>query len=646
MPSQYGQRPNAIPTKPCENGWSNRICEQVCHLDKAFSRLRTRPLTVSEDKAVDMSLRKAITAFATQWANSSERSSSHFSAEFPGAARSTLPSEIEFDRAIQESSWHEAKNALQNTAEIESFRVIFAHVIFALTQKPLDAKEKLRELTGNKLSTVSLEAETSCERDHDACARGMGQDRDSSATAGFETSFAPESTLLEQVLDLNGPPVFLETALRQIYSLRCKLEAIKARARKKQKQNTPQETPNIWESIDILSPKDRQTFDFLFWLCVMFDTLSSAITTRPLVVSDEDSEINKRPREERENDANVQFAVQYAADSTVQINISQGPQAPQQKSTHLWGEFLLKKSATKIPQKAPVLRWPCSYEAAEAALCDAAPIKVLLYRKVARLQTLLTRQAGSQTLESAISDALAIRDYWNNTYGLFFSDCIVHHESLPPRIQSWYTVLCGHWHLAGLLLADLIEDIDDQEMAVELERLKRKTARLVEKIRREDAFAASDLGCASCPRTSESFSQAKEFHTAVNKGALLTEPWTDVLVRSFSKAGTILIDMFPESVVAGSFDEVKARCEVCVEALWHLGKKSDIALLASQVLRDEMKGRIVAMEAASSGGNLDPSPQDNWLDTWPDPWDTNPLADFDDRLDTPLVYLDNAVTAW
>lgn len=643
-PIHSGQNFNSGPTKSHGSGWSNRICEQVCQLDKSFSRLRTRPLTVSEDKAVDMSLRKAITAFATQWANSSERSSSQYSTESPSAARSTLMSEVEFDRSMQESSWHEAKNALQNTAEIESFRVIFAHVIFALTQKPLDAEEKFRELAGRKFSSVSSEAETRYERDRDDCERDMEQGRGSNTTAASETCVTPESTLLEQVLDLNGPPVFLETALRQIYSLRCRLEAI---ARKKQKRNAPQEVPNTRKSTDILSPQDRQTFNFLFWLCVMFDTLSSAITSRPLVVSDEDSDIGSKPSEVQKHDANVKFAVQYAADSTVQINISQAHPAPDRRSSHLWGKFLLEKGpANTLPQKVSALRWPCSYEAAEMALCDAAPIKVLLYRKVTRLQTLLTRHAGSQTLESAISDALAIRDYWNKTYGLFFRDCIVHHESLPPRIQSWYTVLCGHWHLAGLLLADLIEDIDDQEITGEQERLKRKATCLVGNIRREDTYAASDLGRASCPRTSESFPQAKEFHTAVNKGALLTEPWTDVLVRSFSKAGSLLIDMLPESIVTGSFDEVKARCEICVEALWHLGKKSDIALLASQVLRDEMKEKVARMEATSSRDNLDTSSRDNWLDTWPDPWDANPLGDFDDRIDTSLLYLDNSVTAW
>lgn len=645
--SQNGCSLDDSPGERFGNEWSNRICERVCHLDKVFSTLRTRQLTAFEDKAVDMALKKSITAFATQWANSSERSSAQFPTGFSNPTNSNTTSPVEFDRSIQESSWHEAKNALQNTAEIESFRVIFAHVIFALTQKPLNAEEKLRELTDEtaRVSNIYREEEIRHETYHDNRARETSQNLGPTgitATSGLNA--VPEPTLLEKVLDLNGPPVFLETALRQIYSIRCKIEKIESRARRSMKSHERPGSSNTRTAV--LNPKDRQTFDFLFWLCVMFDTLSSAITLRPLVVSDEDSDVHHSPAH-KNDDSDVKFAVQYSSDSSVQINISQDRQALEKDNTNLWDELLLNKFAKNMPQqKRSVLRWPCSYEAAESALCDAAPIKVLLYRKITRLQTLLTRQAGSQKLECAISDALEIRDHWNKSYGPFFNDCIQQHESLPPRIQSWYIVLCGHWHLAGLLLADLIDDMDDQEMTAGPERLKRRQSGLVENIRREDAYAVSDLGSASCPRTSESFSQAKEFHSAVNKGALLTEPWTDVLVRSFSKAGTALIDMFPEAAIAGSFEEVKTRCEVCVEALWHLGKKSDIASLASQVLQEELKGRIIAMNAASLGSDSNAGPETAGFDAWHDPWDINSFEHLDDSHSTPLVFLENVVTAW
>jgi hypothetical protein len=67
--TRYGKPASSSPMlKEWGPEWSNRICERVCLLDKVSSGLRSRSLTNSEDKAVDMALRKAIVAFATQWA--------------------------------------------------------------------------------------------------------------------------------------------------------------------------------------------------------------------------------------------------------------------------------------------------------------------------------------------------------------------------------------------------------------------------------------------------------------------------------------------------------------------------------------------------------------------------------------------------
>jgi hypothetical protein len=138
-------------------------------------------------------------------------------------------------------------------------------------------------------------------------------------------------------------------------------------------------------------------------------------------------------------------------------------------------------------------------------------------------------------------------------------------------------------------------------LGLEIELLKRREISLVENLRRQNAYTMSDLGKASCPRTSDSFARAKEFHAAVNKGAILTEPWTEVLVRSFSKAGLVLVDLLPaaDSVWSGQhdFDELKFRCNHCIEALWHLGKKSDIALLASKALSDTLEEKTEALNA-------------------------------------------------
>ena len=585
--------------------WSNRICERVCLLDKVSSGLRGRTLTSSEDRAVDMALRKAIVAFATQWAHSSNRSSAEFSDEgpLPGQGQGAWSFPQEFDRSMQESFWHEARNALRDTAEIESFRVIFAHIIFALTQKPLNLEEKFRELNIKKQdSHTSSEQDTLPDSIGCYSSPPNSKGRTSSfiaSVSGNDINDPAEPSLLDQVLELAGPPVFLETALRQIFAFRCKLEKIEARAKTKMKHRSSMYPDS--ERANPFRPEDRQTFNLLLWLGIMLDTLSSAFHMRPLVVSDEDSDVHQSSVPDK-GTPDIQFAVHTTRENAIQINVSQNSRPSENnKDSHLWDDFLLKKKEKIAMQEQSIVRWPCSYDIAAATLCDAAPIKVLMFRKVTRLQTILSRRVGSQSLELAISDALSIYDYWNTFYGPFMGDCISNHENLPPRIQSWYVILCGHWHLAQFLLADIIEEIDEEELGSEMDLSKRREVSLVENLRRQNAYTMSDLGKASCPRTSDSFARAKEFHAAVNKGAILTEPWTEVLVRSFSKAGSVLVDLLPtaDSVWSGQhdFDELKFRCNHCIEALWHLGKKSDIALLASKALSDALEEKTEALDA-------------------------------------------------
>lgn len=586
-------------------GWTNRICERVCQLDKAASSLRTRALTKAEDKAAGLALKKSILAFATQWANSSSRSAAEFSDEplLPGLDLGGSTSPPEFDRSMQETFWNEARDALRDTVEIESFRVIFAHIIFSLTQKPLDIEEMFRELKiKGQNSPFGRDRDNSLDgSDYHSFSPNSKTQTSTSARTNFSND-SPDHAILEQILGLGGPPVFLETALRQIFSFRCKLERMEARAKIKRKRDG---LNDMYAGSSPLSPEDRQTFDLLFWLGIMFDTLSSAMNMRPLVVSDEDSDVHQ-PSQFDKNISGPEFAVQSVP---IQINVTQNSvPSVGAKDSKLWDDFLLKKEKT-AQQEQPITRWPCSYDIAAATLCDAAPIKVLLYRKVTRLQTLVSRRVGSHHLELAISDALSIHNYWNTLYGPFMNDCILNHENLPARVQSWYIILCGHWHLAEFLLADTIKEIDEEELGLEIGLRKRTDNCLVENIKRQNAYIMSDLGRASCPRTSDSFPRSRQFHDAVNKGALLTEPWTEVLVRSFTRAGSILVDLLPTaSAVRQSgqqqhdFDEIKTRCSHCIEALWHLGKKSDIALLAYKALSDNLEDKVDALKTPSDLG--------------------------------------------
>ncbi|KAF2188795.1 hypothetical protein K469DRAFT_684107 [Zopfia rhizophila CBS 207.26] len=103
------------------------------------------------------------------------------------------------------------------------------------------------------------------------------------------------------------------------------------------------------------------------------------------------------------------------------------------------------------------------------------------------------------------------------------------------------TSLTSHWHLATLLLADLVEIIDDSELSVESQRLERMATDFVATFRKWNCHALSDLAKCACPRDDATFPSDGEYHSAVNQGAILTEPWTVVLIRAFAKAGGKLL---------------------------------------------------------------------------------------------------------
>ncbi|OCL04331.1 hypothetical protein AOQ84DRAFT_442163 [Glonium stellatum] len=597
--------------------WSNRICARVCNLDKVSSAIRGRPLTRSEDRAASRALHLAIMSFSTQWAQSSQRSDAEFSSfeiaepqngrtsdiftrnlSQPASAlisdlgSSTFPTTTDFDRSIQESSWHEARRVLQDAADIDSFRVIFAHIIFALTQKPQDTDHYVRIIKQRHQISPLLFEDTAGAMHNPLSSLDSinGSSRYSTSTMyGMGTSDLFE---VDQLIELDGPPLFLETALRQILSYRCKLENIERQRMAAMKSRAVDGNWDHATSLptrgDPLSVGDRKTFDLLFWLCIMFDTLSAAMNKRPLVVSDEDSDILcTKPLGNEQTGCTSSQACLFGGSNT-----SYGSTYPGQGDSSLWGDLLLRQEHLRHNQC--VARWPCSYEDAASTLCDAAPVKVLLFRKVTHLQALLSRRVMFERLEETIKDALKVYDYWNDTYNRFMLDCVINHDSLPPRIQSWYIVLAGHWHLAGLLLADVIESIDEAGMGVETQRISRQSSLLVPKLRKQNASAISDLCRCSCPCFGSSFSKAREFHFAVSKGALLTEPWTIVLIRSFSKAGHALLHIlssreqswYKRFYTAYGVDtaQVRVQCEYCIQGLWHLGKKSDIAFLAATAL--------------------------------------------------------------
>ncbi|KAJ4404946.1 hypothetical protein N0V82_010401 [Gnomoniopsis sp. IMI 355080] len=511
--------------------WSNRIYRRVIKLDKMAHMLGLKRLAPSDERKVSAALNAAVMAFTAQWAQSSQRSN----ARWPPNGGPEVDSpylEEEFDRTLQKSFWNQARKSLSECSEIDSFRVVFAEIIFGLTQK-------YREDAGDgSRSMVRID----------------------------ESIQDSTSEKVEEILREDTQQVWLERATRRLHVLRRGVELHDRQLRNK-------------KGIDhsAYDVECRKTIDLLFWLAIMFDTISAAMTERPLTISDEDS-------------SNL-----VLAHSTQNHSMLTDP-------SKRWNVILAKDQQTKVSS----LRWPCTDAEIAQELTDAAPVKVLLYRKVTLLQTLVARAADARSLEAAIADTLMVYGHWQAIYSAIFADCLAHHMVLSARIQSWYVCLFGHWLLATLIVADLVEVVDARGMGVGAEARRRAEEGTVARIRSDTVRLVAALAKASTPQHDEitGAGELDYFHHAVSDGALLTEPWTMILLRVFSKTAILLLEEsenIAETRARGAEAKTAGldRCEDCIKALWYLGRKSDMAREVSQVLGGALQR--ARMEAAVHG---------------------------------------------
>ncbi|KAB8256145.1 hypothetical protein BDV32DRAFT_161364 [Aspergillus pseudonomiae] len=514
---------------------THRIYRRVCLLDRAYSSIPGRRLTSVENRTATQVLHAAIMAFASQWLE--ERSLDKY-IRIPATA-------LHQRRGMREGFWNQARHALEQSRAIPSFRVAFAHMLISLTQPPLHFEEGM-ELGG--------------------------------------------------LIDHDPAPIYLEMALRQMFTFRSTLIKLRRQGPNRaldhgckgspcEEYNTGQSTHQSGQVDVMLKNSEAQhTFDLLFWLGIMFDTLTSVIYQRPPVISDEDSQIIR-----------TRSPIFSFPDAVDLDGWDIGSSSICKSKESVWGDLFLRKR--NMLHNINQARWPCSYEEAAEVLSDAAPVKVLLFRRITHINTLVCRLGEAEAIEEAIHNALLVYVYWNSTYEQFMLDCLSHHTELPSRIQSWYLVLAGHWYLAAMLLADTLEDIDQARLGLDSQATYRSTTGVISRLRRESAFAVGDLAQYSYDLQDSSHPKLRNFHDSVNQAASLTEPWAVVLIHSFRKAGTILtreidISQSDYQMQQESFMLACQRCEHCIKALQCLGKKSDMALIAAQRLLDSVNSTL------------------------------------------------------
>ncbi|KAF4333106.1 regulatory alcR [Fusarium beomiforme] len=454
------------PNLPPEWGaaWSNRMYRRVVELDRAAQSARLINLTRSESQAASRVLDLVIMAFTTQWAQGNRRQE-----KFPmstGELADDLADALnqEFEESLQQSVWEQAKRALQDVADVESYRVIYAELIFGLTQKPWASDDYQPKSFASK-------------------AEKSGK--------GIKENAMPE---IIEIMSQEGPHTYLERATRKIHALKFRFEASESGFTETSRKYAPRR----------LTEENRRTIGLLYWLAVMFDTVSSSMNERPVALADEDCQ--------------HEDAEQILADS---IKAAQKGRRGSQR----WEmELFIQDDATK-PKVGT--RWPCSYDDAMQMVSKSAPVKILIYRHLSYLQNALRKRECPQAIEEIIQQTTLLYRYWNMTHGAFFRDLIKHYDTVPPRIRSWFFCIAVPWHLGALMLADVLEFIDKNNLGLEQSRQKRLSSNIAARIRKASAIELADLAQVTTPRLFQeagiNAAQLPDYHFArIYEGVLVS----------------------------------------------------------------------------------------------------------------------------
>jgi hypothetical protein len=553
-----------------------RFHEMVCRLHAKFGPL-ARSFDKTESLEAKRTLQKTIMAFASQWSPHNTSSGSAVKVDLDDGVddqcSDLLGSSNSFNRIMQESLWHEAHRGIQAMRDTGSFCAILAHIIFALTQQPVAVSGPSTRVLRSKLDA----------RSKSFCDLEQAQAASTPDSTSENGNSSWRSGIAEVLMDADGSPAFLETALRHLHTWRRILARLSICG---SQEPAPASIPGVARPRAIPTKEDTEDFSLLFWFGVMCDTTCAAISNRPLIISDDDC-----ARPAGYHDGSI--SIDPSSGSEQPDDLTPFDKTTRQKSPSLWPLNWGKPGGHSGDCLNGNFRWPCSLADAAVRLRDAAQVKVLLMRRVTALQALIHRPVSAAKFEVAIQDALDVHDSFNATYGRFIQDCTYHHADIPARFQSWYVISGTHWHLGVLLLADVIEALDLSRKSDPQARKSRQDSLFVTQLRTSSAYAIAELSRASC----SSRDSTKQYHIdrdfAFNDGAFLSEPWADILVRALARAMTVFLDLISQDMdrEAGGrdADNVLAcsyyqNAESCIAGLQQLGVKSDLAhLLAAEL---------------------------------------------------------------
>ncbi|KAI7972168.1 hypothetical protein EIK77_001734 [Talaromyces pinophilus] len=522
--------------------WSNRMFHRIRQLDRSAQSAKLIRLTAYENQCASKALSLAVMAFATQWAQGKRRWDGFHGRSrcesFMDHAGEALGDE--FEQAFQQSVWEQARRELQNVSDLECFRVVFAELIFGLIQKPSSANEYDLD------ATIGSATRNPCK--------------------SVSSSILPK---IADILVREGPPIFMERAARKIHALKYRFEAYRAGFR--------EGALSCESELDVEVPQgmgaeDSQTIGLLYWLAVMFDTVSSSTNERPVVIPDQECQHD---------------GAQRAPKGIIERPVT----------NVRWKLDLYAQDDTERPS---ILHWPCPYEVATRAVARSAAVKVLFFRHISYLQNGLRNCESGLAIEEIINTTLSVYRYWEITHGAFFRDLTMNYESVPPRIKSWFPCISIPWHLGSLMLANLIDFVDENRLGCDSHREKRLHVDLAARIRRASSIELAQFAAVIIPQAVGTMGSKPlpGAHFAVNESPALTEPWTILLIRAFTKAAVFHMSEMEELQNKQWFDVddtgealrvSTARAESCIRALQFLGSKSRMAEAIGKVLSQHLE---------------------------------------------------------
>ncbi|KAK0383851.1 hypothetical protein NLU13_9762 [Sarocladium strictum] len=499
--------------------WSNRIYRRVTQLDRMAVRSRSIRLSRAQSHDASRALSLVIMAFATQWSQGRRRDD--MQTRRPSQGKRDEEMEKDFERHLQKSVWRQAKRALDDVADVECFRVAYAEMVFGLMERPWDDEDELAEVV-------------------------LGE---SDSDLGSE---AMQSKVVD-ILAQDGPPVMLERAARKMQVLKFRFES--------ENPDSLCSSASPRPCSGNMTDEDRETIGLLYWLAVMFDTVSAPMNERPVALGDEEC--------------------QHDAAREGQTEGELGERPTDSRSSLRWNIHLFTRGGQDI--SAGDLSWPCSHDVAASAIARSAPIKILIFRHLSYLQNILRRKEFGQPIEDALWEATLVYRYWNTVYARFYRDLVQNYETVPTRIRAWFVCIYIPWHLACLMLADVVELVGQNKVGLSEHTRTRERADMVSRIRTQSAHELSELARVTAP--GDGTEQLPDYHHAVNEGPLLTEPWTVLLVRAFAKSALFYlcreqkVVKVPEvpALHGTDCDQNIVRARYCIKALASLGKKSTMA---------------------------------------------------------------------